>query len=245
MAHSGRHGLLRLLLGAIAIAIVVTAAPAVPSAAARAHPKVSPTQDLALLLTTHRVFITPPAPCADEGRNTVAAAPDRRADGPADNRPCRLPGRDPLAAGDAPRTPERQEGVDRQAQGLPHEDDLARRRQDGIRRVFVYRRGRRVRTFAAVVGKPSTPTPHGRFFVEESVRMPAGAPGGPLALATSARSNVLRKFDGGPGIAIHGRANLGGTLGTAVSHGCVRLANRRIRWMVAHIRPGVVVDIRP
>jgi lipoprotein-anchoring transpeptidase ErfK/SrfK len=114
------------------------------------------------------------------------------------------------------------------------------------RRVFVYRHAHRVRTFAAVVGKSSTPTPHGRFFVEESVRMPAGSAGAPFALATSARSNVLQEFEGGPGqIAMHGVANLGGTPGTAVSHGCVRLANRNVRWLASHIGPGVPVDITP
>jgi lipoprotein-anchoring transpeptidase ErfK/SrfK len=114
------------------------------------------------------------------------------------------------------------------------------------RQVRVYRHGRLVRSFGAVVGKPSTPTPHGRFFVEESVRLLPGAPGGPYALALSARSNVLQEFEGGPGqIAIHGVANLGGTPGTAVSHGCVRLANQNIRWMAARIGPGVPVAIRP
>ena len=36
------------------------------------------------------------------------------------------------------------------------------------RRVTVYRRGRVVRTFSAVVGTASTPTPRGRYFVEET-----------------------------------------------------------------------------
>jgi lipoprotein-anchoring transpeptidase ErfK/SrfK len=112
------------------------------------------------------------------------------------------------------------------------------------RRVLVYRHGVLVRSFPAVVGKPSTPTPHGRFFVEENVRMPPGSAGAPFALALSARSNVLHKFEGGPGqIAIHGVANLGGTPGTAISHGCVRLANRSIRWLAARIAPGMPVTI--
>jgi len=112
------------------------------------------------------------------------------------------------------------------------------------RRLLVYRRSRLVRSFTAIVGKPSTPTPHGRFFVEESVRMAPGSAGAPFALALSARSNVLQEFEGGPGqIAIHGVANLGGAPGTAISHGCVRLANRRISWLAAHIAPGVPVDI--
>ena len=112
------------------------------------------------------------------------------------------------------------------------------------RQVLVYRRGAPVRDFAAIVGKPSTPTPRGRFFVEESVEMLPGSAGAPFALALSARSNVLQEFEGGPGqIAIHGVLNLGGTPGTAVSHGCVRLANRDIRWLAARIAPGVPVTI--
>jgi lipoprotein-anchoring transpeptidase ErfK/SrfK len=112
------------------------------------------------------------------------------------------------------------------------------------RRVLVYRRGRLQRSFAGIVGKPSTPTPHGRYFVEESVRMLPGSAGGPFALALSARSNVLQEFEGGPGqIAIHGVAHLGGTLGTAMSHGCVRLANRSVRWLAVRIAAGVPVTI--
>jgi lipoprotein-anchoring transpeptidase ErfK/SrfK len=112
------------------------------------------------------------------------------------------------------------------------------------RRVGVYREGRPVRTFLAVVGKPSTPTPTGQFFVEETVQMPAGQAGGPFALALSARSNVLREFDGGPGqIGIHGRDDLGGTLGAAESHGCIRLATASIQWLAARVGPGTPVKI--
>ena len=112
------------------------------------------------------------------------------------------------------------------------------------RRVTAYRDGRVVRTFRAVVGKSSTPTPSGNFFVEETLRMAPGEPGGPFALATSARSNVLQEFEGGPGqVALHGRDNLGGTLGTAESHGCVRLDTASIDWLVARAEPGTPVTI--
>jgi lipoprotein-anchoring transpeptidase ErfK/SrfK len=112
------------------------------------------------------------------------------------------------------------------------------------RRLRVYRDGRMVRTFQAVIGKPSMPTPTGQFFVEETVQMPVGHPGGPFALALSARSNVLQEFEGGPGqIAIHGRDDLGGTLGAAESHGCVRLATASIDWLAARIDPGTPVKI--
>jgi lipoprotein-anchoring transpeptidase ErfK/SrfK len=116
----------------------------------------------------------------------------------------------------------------------------------GARRLVVYRSGRVVRSFSAIVGKPSTPTPRGRYFVEENVRLLAAAPGAPFALATNARSNVLQEFDGGPGqIAIHGVENLGGgTLGTAISHGCVRVAGSAVTWLAHRIGPGVPITIR-
>lgn len=112
------------------------------------------------------------------------------------------------------------------------------------RRVVVYHDGRVVRTLGAVVGKPSTPTPLGEYFVEEAVALPGGAAGWPFALALSARSDVLREFAGGPGqVAIHGRANIGGVLGTAASHGCVRVDTAEIRWLVARVGPGTPVTI--
>src|SRR3954468_15303738 len=112
------------------------------------------------------------------------------------------------------------------------------------RRIAVYSGAALVRSFAAVVGKPSTPTPHGTFFVEEDIKLRAGDPGCAYALALSARSNVLQEFDGGPGqIALHGLMNVGGVLGTAASHGCVRLADDTVRWLVGRIGPGVPVTI--
>lgn len=55
------------------------------------------------------------------------------------------------------------------------------------RRVVVYRQGRPVLTVGAVVGKPSTPTPRGEFYVEETMEIASGSAGAPLALALSAR----------------------------------------------------------
>ncbi len=111
--------------------------------------------------------------------------------------------------------------------------------------VSVYRWSRLVRVFKAIVGDPSTPTPLGEFFVEESVQMPAGSVGAPFALALSARSSAFQEFAGGPGqIAIHGLDNIGGVLGTAVSHGCVRVADGASRWLSERIGPGVPVTIR-
>jgi lipoprotein-anchoring transpeptidase ErfK/SrfK len=111
------------------------------------------------------------------------------------------------------------------------------------RRVTVYRDGRVARRFPAVVGKPSTPTPRGEFFIEEALDISSQV-GGPFALATSARSNVLQEFEGGPGqIALHGIDGLGDPVGTAASHGCVRLGTSAITWLAARIGSGVPLTI--
>jgi lipoprotein-anchoring transpeptidase ErfK/SrfK len=112
------------------------------------------------------------------------------------------------------------------------------------RLVTVYHYGHQVRIVKAIVGKPSTPTPRGQFFVEEAIQMRPTDVGAPYALALSARSYVLQEFDGGPGqIALHGLANIGGILGSAVSHGCVRLDDNTMQWLVLRIGPGVPVTV--
>jgi lipoprotein-anchoring transpeptidase ErfK/SrfK len=116
----------------------------------------------------------------------------------------------------------------------------------GARLVTVYDRGRITHRFPAVVGAPSTPTPQGQFFIEEGLSLSSQAAGAPFALATSARSNVLQEFDGGPGqIALHGMDNLAGALGTASSHGCIRLDSAAITWLATHIGAGVPLSILP
>jgi lipoprotein-anchoring transpeptidase ErfK/SrfK len=112
------------------------------------------------------------------------------------------------------------------------------------RQVSVYHRGAMVKRFSVVVGRPSAPTPTGSYFVEESLQIIPGYPGGPYALALSARSNVYSEFDGGPGqIAFHGIFGIGGTPGTAVSHGCVRVESGDMAWLGTHIHNGVPVRI--
>jgi lipoprotein-anchoring transpeptidase ErfK/SrfK len=102
-----------------------------------------------------------------------------------------------------------------------------------------------VRRFRAVIGTPSTPTPRGRFFVEEALALSPLAAGGPFALATSARSQVLQEFEGGPGqIALHGMNGLSGEPGTAASHGCIRLRAHAITWLARRIGAGVPLTIR-
>jgi hypothetical protein len=111
------------------------------------------------------------------------------------------------------------------------------------RQVTVYRHGHPSHRFPVVVGKPSTPTPTGQFFIEEALDISYQV-GGPFALATSARSNVLQEFEGGPGqIALHGTNGLSGALGSAASHGCVRLGTSAVTWLAHRIGSGVPLTI--
>lgn len=113
-------------------------------------------------------------------------------------------------------------------------------------RVTVERAGRVVKRFAAVVGKPSTPTPLGLFAIDEPIRQPAGSELGPWALFLTAHSRVLDDYGGGPGrIAIHGRAGplLADPLGSKASHGCIRVANANVRWLSRVAVDGTPVQV--
>lgn len=118
----------------------------------------------------------------------------------------------------------------------------------GARRVTVYRKGKRVRRFRAVIGEPSTPTPLGLVAIYERNRQPNPRDFlGPWALSLTAHSDVLESYGGGPGrVAIHGRAgaSLRDPLGSARSHGCIRIANRDVSWLARHLPPGTPVRIR-
>ncbi len=115
------------------------------------------------------------------------------------------------------------------------------------RTVSVYRRGRLARRFGAVIGKPATPTPDGLAAIYERDRQPDPAGFlGPWTLPLTVFSNVLANFGGRPGrIAIHGRggASLEDPLGSARSHGCIRVDNTDIRWLAATAPQGAPVQI--
>jgi len=113
-----------------------------------------------------------------------------------------------------------------------------------LRQASIYESGKLVQTFSVIVGKLSSPTPSGHFFVAEVVDEGYGTVSGPFALATSAYSNVYQEFEGGPGqVALHGIVGLYDPIGTAASHGCVRFADANIVWLAAHVGAGTPVDI--
>jgi lipoprotein-anchoring transpeptidase ErfK/SrfK len=118
------------------------------------------------------------------------------------------------------------------------------------RMLTLLRAGVRIRTVQVVVGKPSTPTPVGLFAITWAIPWHPDDFLGSWVLELTGHSNVLQHFDGGDGtVGLHGRggASLLDPLGTARSHGCVRLANDAIDWLVHTIGtselPGTPVQI--
>jgi lipoprotein-anchoring transpeptidase ErfK/SrfK len=115
------------------------------------------------------------------------------------------------------------------------------------RTVSLLEDGRTIDRWRAVVGKPATPTPHGLFAIYERVREPSANDfDGTWALPLTAFSDVLQSFEGGPGqVAIHGR---GGTslidpLGSARSHGCIRIDNGAMDVLAHDAAEGTPVEI--
>ena len=97
------------------------------------------------------------------------------------------------------------------------------------RRLTFLRSGKRVLTARVAVGSPATPTPLGRFYVNQRlIPHNTSGPFGPGAIGISAFSNVLTGWAQGGPVAIHG-TNRPSSIGHAVSNGCIRLVNQVLR----------------
>ena len=103
--------------------------------------------------------------------------------------------------------------------------------------------GRKVeRSFPVTVGAPGSDTPTGRFAVTDTFRGGLSPAYGCCALALSATQPSLPSgWLGGNRIAIHGNP---GTLGVAISHGCVRAADPDVSALVNRVPLGTPVFIR-
>lgn len=111
--------------------------------------------------------------------------------------------------------------------------------------VEVLRGTRVIMRAKAGVGRSLSPTPDGRYFIVDLLRPPnRNGLYGPYAFGLSAYSTVYTSFAGGDGqVGLHGTNEPAG-LGTNVSHGCIRIANRDIE-ALAHLLPlGTPVTIQ-
>ena len=93
------------------------------------------------------------------------------------------------------------------------------------RELVLLRDGEPVLRSSVAIGAPGTPTPTGRYYVNQRlITSDRDGPWGPGALGISAFSEVLQEWIQGGPIAIHG-TNDPSSIGHAASHGCVRLPN--------------------
>jgi lipoprotein-anchoring transpeptidase ErfK/SrfK len=107
-------------------------------------------------------------------------------------------------------------------------------------RLTLYRSGRRVFTTRIAVGKASTPTPAGQFWVREKFHAQGGLYG-PYAFGTSDYS-VLSDWPRGGVIGIHG-TDTPQLIPGRVSHGCVRLINAAVTRLYPLVPVGTPITI--
>jgi lipoprotein-anchoring transpeptidase ErfK/SrfK len=100
-----------------------------------------------------------------------------------------------------------------------------------------------------VIGTDTTPTPTGRFYINEildaaTAGVSPGGAYGPWILATNGYSEAMDLFDDGlPVVAFHGTNNPG-LIGSKASNGCIRMPNDVVTKLAESIPAGTPVEIR-
>lgn len=110
-------------------------------------------------------------------------------------------------------------------------------------RATLYRDGHSIWSSAIGIGKASTPTPAGHFWIRTRLRALGGNPiYGPYAFGTGAYS-VLSDWPGGGVIGIHG-TDQPGLIPGRPSHGCIRVPDAAITRLWRLMPVGTPVTIR-
>ena len=118
--------------------------------------------------------------------------------------------------------------------------DISLRRK----RATLFEDGKRVWRARIGIGMARTPTPRGRFYVRERLRLGSGGGVyGSFAFGTSAYSPRLSDWPGGGVVGIHG-TNQPGLIPGRISHGCVRLRNKHINQLRRLMGLGTPIWIR-
>ena len=120
----------------------------------------------------------------------------------------------------------------------------------GSRKLFLYKGMAFVRSFSIAVGMPRYPTPVGRFSVVTKIRHPTWNPPdsdwaaglGPVPPGPSNPRGTRWIGLSAPGIGIHGTPQPW-TVGTAASHGCIRMYMRQVEWLFERVWIGTPVFI--
>jgi hypothetical protein len=94
----------------------------------------------------------------------------------------------------------------------------------GTLRLTLYDHGHPIFRARVGVGKPSTPTPTGSFWIREKFRVKGSPLYGARSMGTAAYSTTLTDWPGGGIVGLHGTSEPGLIPGRP-SHGCIRLRN--------------------
>jgi hypothetical protein len=110
-------------------------------------------------------------------------------------------------------------------------------------RMTVSFNGKTRKRFPVGIGKRSTPTPAGRFWIREKIKVrDKNSPYFPYALGT-ANYSVLSEWPGGGVVGIHGDWNQPQLIPGRPSHGCIRMLDRQIGWLARHVPVGTPLRI--
>ncbi len=110
-------------------------------------------------------------------------------------------------------------------------------------RMYLYRYDRRVWSAPVGVGKPSSPTPAGHFWINERFQIQDPSSGYyPYAFGTTDYS-TLTDWPGGGVVGIHGPYYDAQGIPGQISHGCIRLEVSDDFWLAAHVALGVPVRV--
>jgi L,D-transpeptidase-like protein len=109
------------------------------------------------------------------------------------------------------------------------------------RRVEVLKDGRVLRGFTVGIGAPGSPTPPGRFGVTDKLKFGSGSLA--YGCCVLGLTGHLKHPGNGSRMAIHG-TSAADTIGGAASFGCLRAAERDMRWVLRRVWIGSVVEIR-
>lgn len=117
------------------------------------------------------------------------------------------------------------------------------------RRVTVFQGDSAIKSYPVAVGKSGWETPVGQHKVLQMIHKPAWvSPFNGVVIPGGDPENPLGKHwigfwtDGKNAIGFHGTPNPG-SVGRAVSHGCVRMLNKDIEELFKLVQPGTVVEV--
>jgi hypothetical protein len=110
-------------------------------------------------------------------------------------------------------------------------------------RMSFYLAGKKIWTAPVGVGKPSTPTPSGHYWIRERFMViPPSSGYYPYAFGTADYS-TLKDWEGGGVVGIHGPYGDAAGIPGYISHGCIRLRVSDDFWLGRHIQLGTPVHV--